>query len=161
MSTDPLRLDDFIHRLIYEKGYKTWSSLLKKATKDPEIPSASLRVPGTGSCDLPPFEQPFRILPRVATPTRLFTSTKLPLPPSVWFKQSDNHLTVLVLAWAYALSARRAEIFSQALPLEYTDSQAEWLATRTCDNTEATVDVGNISYDAARWWAGVIPPGQG
>lgn len=44
MSTDPLRLDDFIHRLIYEKGYKTWSSLLKKATKDPEIPSASLRV---------------------------------------------------------------------------------------------------------------------
>jgi len=85
MSTDPLRLDDFIYRLIYEKGYKTWSSLLKKATKDPEIPSASLRVehlfpqhpyfpigleldttglltatstwvPGTGSCDLPPFE---------------------------------------------------------------------------------------------------------
>ncbi|KAI3574430.1 hypothetical protein IWW34DRAFT_809974 [Fusarium oxysporum f. sp. albedinis] len=190
MSTDPLRLDDFIYRLIYEKGYKTWLSLLKKATKDPEIPSASLRVehlfpqhpyfptgleldttglltatstwvPGPGSCDLPPFEQPFRILPRVATPTRLFTSTKLPLPPSVWFKQSDNHLTVLVLAWAYALSARRAEIFSQALPLEYTDSQAEWLATPTCDNTEATVDVGNVSYDAARWWAGVIPPGQG
>ncbi|KAH7208224.1 hypothetical protein BKA60DRAFT_599308 [Fusarium oxysporum] len=168
MSTDPLHLDDFIYRLIYEKGYKTWSSLLKKATKDPEIPSASLRVehlfpqhpyvpigleldttglltatstwvPGTGSCDLPPFEQPFRILPRVATPTRLFTSTKLPLLPSVWFKQSDNYLTVLVLAWA----------------------QAEWLATRTCDNTEVTVDVGNVSYDAARWWAGVISPGQG
>ncbi|ENH64795.1 hypothetical protein FOC1_g10000216 [Fusarium oxysporum f. sp. cubense race 1] len=138
MSTDPLRLDDFIYRLIYEKGYKTWSSLLKKATKDPEIPSASLRVehlfpqhpyfpigleldttglltatstwvPGTGSCDLPPFEQPFRILPRVATPTRLFTSTKLPLLPSVWFKQSDNHLTVLVLAWATTSVSRRHE----------------------------------------------------
>ncbi|KAF5965914.1 immunoglobulin variable region used by the itc63b heavy chain [Fusarium coicis] len=190
MANDPLRLDDFLFRFFYEKGYNTWSALLKQASEDPRIPSASLQVehlfpqhpsfpigleldatgllaatstwvPGTGSCDLPPFEQPFRILPRVATPTRLFTSTKLPLPPSVWFKQNDNHLTVLVLAWAYALSARWAEIFSQASPLEYTDSQAEWLAMRPCDNTEAIVDVGNVSADAARWWAGVISPGQG
>ncbi|KAH7219632.1 hypothetical protein DER44DRAFT_879520 [Fusarium oxysporum] len=179
MAPDPLRLDDFLFRVFYEKGYNTWSSLLKQASEDPRISPASLQVehlfpqhpyfligieldttglltatstwvPGTGSCDLPPFEQPFRLLPCVATPTRLFTSTKLPLPPYVWFKQSDNHLTVLLLAWAYALSARWAEIFSQASPLEYTGSQAEWLATLPCDSTEAIVDVGNVSDDVAR-----------
>ncbi|KAF5975636.1 immunoglobulin variable region used by the ITC63b heavy chain [Fusarium bulbicola] len=190
MANDPLRLDHFLFRVFYEKGYRIWSSLRQQATEDPNIPLDNLQVehlfsdhpyfpvgieldstgllaatstwvPGKGSCDLPPFELPFRILPRVATPTRLLTSTKLPLPPSVWFKADDNHLTVLVLAWAYALSARWADIFSQALPLEYTDSQAEWLATRPCDNTEAVVDVGNVSDDAARWWAAVLSPGQG
>ncbi|KAF5558564.1 immunoglobulin variable region used by the itc63b heavy chain [Fusarium mexicanum] len=190
MASDPLRLDHFLFRVFYEKGYRIWSSLRQQATEDPNIPLDNLQVehlfshhpyfpvgieldstgllaatstwvPGKGSCDLPPFELPFRILPRVATPTRLLISTKLPLPPSVWFKANDNHLTVLVLAWAYALSARWADIFSQALPLEYTDSQAEWLATRPCDNTEAVVDVGNVSDDAARWWAAVLSPGQG
>ncbi|KAF5639681.1 immunoglobulin variable region used by the itc63b heavy chain [Fusarium sp. NRRL 52700] len=190
MSPDPLRLDDFLFRVYYQKGYSTWLSLLQQATKDPDIPSDNLQVehlfpqhpyfpvgieldstglqianskwvPGEGSCDLPPFEQPFRILAHVASPTRLFTSTKSPLPASSWFKKSENHLTVLVLAWAYALSARWAEIFSQALPLVYTDSQAEWLATRPCDNIEAVVDIGNVNDDAARWWAAVLSPGQG
>ncbi|KAF5633847.1 immunoglobulin variable region used by the itc63b heavy chain [Fusarium tjaetaba] len=190
MAPDPLRLDDFLFRIFYEKGYNTWSDLLKQATEDPDIPSDDPRVehlfphhpyfpvgveldstglltatstwvPGRGSCDLPPFDQPFQISPRVATPTRLLTSTKLPLPASTWFKQSDNHLAVLVLAWAYVLSARWSEIFSQALPLEYTDSQAEWLDAPPCDNTEAVVDVGNVSHDAARWWAAVLSPGQG
>ncbi|KAF4335660.1 immunoglobulin variable region used by the ITC63b heavy chain [Fusarium beomiforme] len=189
-SADSLQLDEFLFRIFYEKGYNTWSHLLKQASEDPETPLASLQiehlfpqhpyfpvgleldstgllsatstwVPGTGSCDLPPFEQPFRALPHVTRPTRLYTSTKSPLPPSVWFQRSDNHLAVLVLAWAYALSARWAEIFSQASPLEYTDNQAEWLATQTCDNTEAIVDVGNVSDDAARWWAAVVSPGQG
>ncbi|KAI6772918.1 hypothetical protein HG530_003876 [Fusarium avenaceum] len=190
MVSDPLRLEDFLFGIFYEKGYSTWSALLKQASEDPQIPSASLQVehlfprhpyfpigvelddtgllaatstwvPGTGSCDLPPFEQPVSIFPYVGTPTKLFTSTKLPLPPSVWFKQNDNHLTVLVLAWVYALSARWVEIFPQASPLEYTDSQAEWLATPTCDNAEAIVHVGNVSDDAARWWAAIISPGQG
>ncbi|KAF5254455.1 hypothetical protein FANTH_713 [Fusarium anthophilum] len=168
MANDPLRHDHFLFRVFYEKGYRIWSSLRQQATEDPNIPLDNLQVEhlfshhpyfpvgieldntgllaatstwvlGKGSCDLPPFEQPFRILPRVATPTRLLISAKLPLPPSVWFKADDNHLTVLVLAWA----------------------QAEWLATRPCDNTEAVVDVGNVSDDAARWWAAVLSPGQG
>ncbi|KAI8722420.1 hypothetical protein NCS52_00385800 [Fusarium sp. LHS14.1] len=134
MATDPLRLDGLIHL-----GSRT------------------------GSCDLPSFEQAFRILPYVATPTRLFMSTKAPVPPSEWFRQYDNHLTVLVLAWAYALSARWADIIPQASPLEYTDSQAEWVDSQSYDriNADAIVDLGVVSDDAARWWAAVLSSGQG
>src|SRR5687768_14543470 len=117
MANDPLRLDDFLFRIFYEKGYSTWSALLKQASQDPRIPSASLQVEhlfpqhpyfpiglelddtglltatstsvaGTESCDLTPFEHTFRSLSDGATPTRQFTSTKAPLPASVWFKQS-------------------------------------------------------------------------
>ncbi|EEU47533.1 uncharacterized protein NECHADRAFT_35839 [Fusarium vanettenii 77-13-4] len=162
MATDPLRLDEEEYRVVYENGYKTWSALMEEASDDPGLPPASLQVehlfpehpyfpvglelddsglltasstwvPGTGSCDLSSFEQPFQILPYVATPTRLFMSTKAPVPPSAWFQQYDNHLTVLVLAWAYALSARWADIIPQASPLEYTDSQAEWVASQSYD----------------------------
>ncbi|KAM6513646.1 hypothetical protein FALCPG4_016028 [Fusarium falciforme] len=192
MATDPLRLDEEGYRAVYENGYKTWSALLEQASEDPEFPPASLQVehlfpqhpyfpigleldssglltasstwvPGTGSCDLPSFEQPFQITPYVARPTRLFISTKSPVPPSVWFQQGDNHLTVLALAWAYALSARWAAIIPRASPLEYTDSQAEWVASKFYDkrNSEAIVELGVVSDDAARWWAAVLSPGQG
>lgn len=192
MATDPLRLDEEAYRLAYEKGYKTWSALMEEAADDPVLPPAGLQVehlfpehpyfpvgleldesglltasstwvPGTGSCDLPSFEQPFQILPYVATPTRLFVSTKAPVPPLGWFRQYDNHLTVLVLAWAYALSARWADIIPQASPLEYTDSQAEWVANLSYDkrNADGVVELGVVSDEAARWWAAVLSPGQG
>lgn len=158
MATDPLRLDEDRYRLIYDNGYRTWSALLEQAREDPELPpvvlevehlfpqhpyfpvgleldgsgllaASSTWVPGSGSCGLPSFEQPFQLTPYIASPTRLIVSTRSPVPPSMWFRQDNNHLTVLVLAWAYALSARWAVIMSQASPLQYTDSQAEWVAS--------------------------------
>ncbi|KAI8683196.1 hypothetical protein NCS56_00443800 [Fusarium sp. Ph1] len=191
MAADPLRLDEEEYRLVYENGYKTWSASMEQAADDPELLPASFQVehlfpqhpycpvgleldgsglltasstwvPGTGSCDLPSFEQPFQILPYVATPTRFFMSTKAPVPPSSWFQQYDNHLTVLVSAWAYALSARWVEIIPQASPLEYTDSQAEWVASQSYDkrNADAIVELGVVSDEAARWWAAVLSPGS-
>ncbi|UPK90967.1 hypothetical protein LCI18_001902 [Fusarium solani-melongenae] len=181
MAADPLRLDEEEYRLVYENGYKAWPALMEEAADDPGLPPASLQVEhlfpehpyfpvgleldgsglltasstwvhGAGSCDLPSFEQLFQILPYVATPTRLFMSTKAPVPPSAWFKQYDNHLTVLVLAWAYALSARWADIIPQASPLDQSYDKR---------NADAIVELGVVSDDAARWWEAVLSPGQG
>ncbi|RSL55513.1 hypothetical protein CEP53_007071 [Fusarium sp. AF-6] len=70
---------------------------------------------------------------------------------------------MLSLVWAYALSARWAAIIPQASPLEYTNSQAEWVTSQSyhARNSEAIVELGAVSDDAARWWAAVLSQGQG
>lgn len=70
---------------------------------------------------------------------------------------------MLILAWAYVLSARWAEIISRASPIAYTDSLALW----ALDETEPAKDAmvvqlpPNTKADTARWWAVVLAKGEG
>lgn len=81
-----------------------------------------------------------------------------------------NHLTILLLAWAYILSARWIELQSpQTLhgspPLGgiyYSDLQAARL--RNGEDIPAGtigIDIGEKGAQAARWWAAILAPGEG
>ncbi|RSL69548.1 hypothetical protein CEP53_002174 [Fusarium sp. AF-6] len=192
MGGDALQPDNETYRSVYEKGYKTWWALWKQASADPGLPSACLKLdnifPGhpyfpvgldlgstglltatstwittSGCCDLPAFDQRFQLTPSIGKPTAILVTADANIPFQNCFGKEDNHFTVLVLAWAYALSARWTSIISGAAPLEYTASQAKWEGTRHLPKDEAPViiQLGSINHEAARWWAAVLAPGQG
>lgn len=126
------------------------------------LTATSTWIPTSGCCDMPAFEQRFQVTPSVGKPTAILATADANIPFQKCLGK-DNNLTVLVLAWAYALSARWTSIISGAAPLEYTASQAKWAGNRHRPRDEASVIVqlGPINDDAARWWAAVLAPGQG
>lgn len=70
----------------------------------------------------------------------------------------DDHVTILVLAWAYVLSARWAELIPGANKVQYTGTRA-----KSSENGRAiiTVPIEAMTGEAARWWQAVLAPGQG
>lgn len=99
-------------------------------------------------------------------PTSIVLSDRPDLSLSGWVCGDDGHLVVLMLAWAYALSARWTEIIHRASPVEYTASKASWEAPTASsegasDGGYMVVEVGEVTGEAARWWAAVLAPGEG
>ncbi|KAI1421060.1 hypothetical protein F5Y12DRAFT_65640 [Xylaria sp. FL1777] len=191
---DALRPNDEVFRTYYEKGYKTWFELWEKASANYDLPATCLQfeniypqhphlpnglhvdksglviarttwVPAQGSCDLPSFEQLFLLQATVPRPVTIdFAEDPGSLFPK--WPEKHNHIAILVLAWAYVLSARWAEIIPRASALEYSESLAPCKARPTREKndsnaTSAVVDIGNANDKAARWWAAVLAPGQG
>jgi hypothetical protein len=77
-----------------------------------------------------------------------------------------NYLAVLVLGWAYVLSARLVELRGTSLQGEllYTDNMA--LTAENCDpisseNGTFIISVGGVDDAEARWWAAVLATGCG
>lgn len=77
-----------------------------------------------------------------------------------YFGRESNHVPVLVLAWAYILSARWAELIPGAYIPDYSSHQARLNAGNgggledNCDSV--VVDVGDVDDAAARWWTAVL-----
>ena len=115
-------------------------------------------------CDLPSFDQEFFIPVASDRPTILAISdpqqSTFVFPRS--FCEDDDHIALLILAWAYLLSARWAEIIPEASGPEYNNCEAEWddkniaLEKAPTGSTTAIIDLGDIDDDAARWWAAVL-----
>ncbi|KAL9632748.1 MAG: hypothetical protein Q9204_003664 [Flavoplaca sp. TL-2023a] len=85
-------------------------------------------------------------------------------------KTEGNHLAILLLAWAYVLSARWVELqppcgLTGSLPpgaMHYSDLQAARLNDEEdipADTIE--IDIGQECERAARWWAAILAPGEG
>jgi len=117
-----------------------------------------------GSCDLPSFDQEFFIQVAADRPTVLDISDS---PQSKFmfrggFSEEDDHVTVLILAWAYILSARWAEIIPGASGPEYSHWEADWdhenVSNENAQSGSPTMNifVGDIDDDAARWWAAIL-----
>ncbi|KAN0104199.1 hypothetical protein V8E51_009944 [Hyaloscypha variabilis] len=108
-----------------------------------------------GSCDLPSFKQDFL--------NRHSTSAFSP-----WLLEDDNnHIAVLVLAWAYILSARWAAIIPGVSGPQYSHSQAEWnFHANSCEEApnyhdSVAINLGDVDDDAARWWAAILSSERG
>jgi hypothetical protein len=77
-----------------------------------------------------------------------------------------NHLAILLLAWAYILSARWVELQS---PYGLGESLMQYsgLHAAQLNNGEdipagaIEVDIGETCDRAARWWAAILAPGEG
>jgi hypothetical protein len=130
------------------------------------------RTAAQGPCDLPSFDQEFFIPVASDRPTILAISDSDPQQSTSVFPRSfseddDDHITVLILAWTYILSARWAEIIPGASGPEYSNCEAEWddknlpPERAPTDSTAAIIDLGDIDDDAARWWAAVLAPEGG
>ncbi len=100
-------------------------------------------------------------------PVSIAATPEHEVPWASWFARGDqNHLAVLILAWAYILSARWAEIIPEGTSLVYTDSMADH---STLDAQPAPldghgnldVDIGDASPEEARWWSAVLAPARG
>jgi len=82
-------------------------------------------------------------------------------------EEEDCHITLLILAWSYILSARWAEIFPGASRPEYSSCEAEWdnktnsPGKATNGSSTSIIDLGDIDDDAARWWSAVLAPEGG
>lgn len=107
--------------------------------------------------DLAQFQQPHEIFVTRSKPTYI-SLTKVPdIDFSQWFGGQGCHVTVLILAWAYILSARWTEIIPGAEPIRYTNIRPD----RSREYDKIKVDLGNVSGDAERWWEAVLAPRQG
>lgn len=110
-------------------------------------------------CDMPPMERHLQIPVSINFPTPLSISTDLDQSHQKWFNTEENHLSVLIFAWSYILSACWAQLMPDAV-LEYTDSKA-YNSDESREQGTAVVDIGVVNDDAARWWSAVLAPGEG
>ena len=118
-------------------------------------------------CDLPSFDQEFCILIASDCPTILVISDHHPQQSALvlqpcFSEDDDDHITVLILAWTYILSARWVEIIPGASGPEYSNCEARWEGQDISSeraptgSTTSIIDLGDIDDDAARWWAAVL-----
>lgn len=120
-----------------------------------------------GPCDLSTFQE--EVVIPVASDCRTtinFFSDLRPTILSNYFDKASNHVPILVLAWAYILSARWAEIIPGASTPDYTSHQARlnagsWPGKLESDYDSVMVDVGDVDDDAARWWTAILAPHSG
>ena len=117
--------------------------------------------------DLPPIEQPYSI-PVTARHPIPVTLGRSPEQFPTWFGARGNHVCILTLAWACALSSHWTEMMpggDAIAQLEFTESSAVWRqpdeADEGRDGTEMVVDLGPVAGLAIRWWSAVLAPGRG
>jgi hypothetical protein len=110
-------------------------------------------------CRLPSFEQRLDIPVSINSPTPLMLRHADHTPNyRAWFNKEDNHLFVLILAWAYILSSRWAELMPQST-VRYTDVKAKWTDAESVDSI--IIDIGDADEEKARWWAAILAPREG
>lgn len=133
---------------LYVTGYSVWGS-----------------PPCKDDVDFSSFQQPLDIEVATSGPITLSISEAANSSNPPWFVLSDrNYVPVLVLAWAYILSARWTELLSEPCSLRYTDSQARYQDDTLGQSPGwscSCVDIGAASPEEIRWWAAVLAPRQG
>lgn len=121
-----------------------------------------------GTCDLESFQEEMVFPVASNCPTTIVFSSG-PHPTSSFLnhvERESTHVTILVLAWAYILSARWAELIPGAGISGYHSHQAYLKSVNgpnglKDDEDCVVVDVGDVDDAAARWWAAVLAADRG
>lgn len=126
-----------------------------------QVSGESTWQPGNCAEHIPHFTKRLSLDVSVQKPTKIrFEDTTRVYQNDLGDK--GNHLGVLVLAWAYVLSARWAEIMPGA-EICYTRSDTEagnLLGTRIIQE-KRTLSSGTGAAEALRWWRALVAPGCG
>ncbi|KAG6355683.1 hypothetical protein INS49_003647 [Diaporthe citri] len=115
---------------------------------------------GCNSQDIPEFTKKFRLAISVQRPTSIqFESSACTFPK--WFGNDGGHLGVLVLAWAYILSARWAEIMPGA-GICYTApyERVQGISEDPKFKKVFTLTTGTNNVGALHWWKALVGPGR-
>lgn len=116
-----------------------------------------------GPCDLSSFQEEVVLQVALNCPTTIVFS---PGPHSTenflnHVVRESPHIPILILAWAYILSARWAELIPGAGISDYTNHQAQLSSEngpygREDDENHVVVKIGDVDDAAARWWTAVL-----
>lgn len=116
-----------------------------------------------GPCDLSSFQEEMVLHVASNCPTTIVFS---PGPHSTTsflnhVARESTHVPILVLAWAYILSARWAELIPGADISDYNSHQAQLNSGNgphglEDDENSVVVDIGDVDDAAARWWTAVL-----
>ncbi|EGD93582.1 hypothetical protein TESG_01124 [Trichophyton tonsurans CBS 112818] len=180
---DAVRPAKSAQRAMFERGFRAWSGLVETAAKATGLPDSCfdlnmladipslppgldlkeeygwLHATGTstwatdGSDDSVFIEKQIDIDVSTRWPTNIILTDR-DLDYCSWFGCADNHIAVLVLAWAYILSARWAELVSGAV-LEYNNNNSQ-IVDSDVSEPVIIVNTGKINGGAARWWTAVL-----
>lgn len=188
---DAVRASPAARKAAYEQGFREWTSLHQQddsmgssihglnepshLSLHPYFPSGlELQLWGRtlyaldssrwrsacGSQDIADFTKDFRLAISVQKPTTVsFERSECVFPK--WFGNDGGHLGVLVLAWAYILSARWAEIMPGAgITYSEPDDTSQGNAEKQKLNDVFNLDTGTNKVGALQWWKIVIAPGR-
>lgn len=115
-----------------------------------------------GPCDLSSFQEEMVLQVASNCPTTIVISSGPHSKTSFLnhFARESTHVPILVLAWAYILSARWAELIPGA-EIDYSSQQAQLnsgngLQGLEDDDNSVVVDIGDVDDAAARWWTAVL-----
>ncbi|CAG8982684.1 hypothetical protein HYALB_00000963 [Hymenoscyphus albidus] len=130
--------------------------------------SSTWRVTDNTSCGLDKEEK--------RVPGLLQIGTRVPIPCAFggesfrrWVGTTDeerdipSYLGILALGWCYILSAHLVEGQGEGAKMMYTTSKA-MLYQQEASHVRtpmATVAIGEVKEDVARWWAAILAPGEG
>lgn len=120
--------------------------------------------PKNDGCELPSFQQQLQLLVGVKKPVLLSVTDEPEEGHSYATSFKDGDLScfpALVLAWAYILAARWAEVMPGSA-LRYTNNSTGHHGYQPEAHARSPViDIGNAETAEARWWAAVLAPGEG
>lgn len=135
-------------------GKSFWDATASSTSSDSSLSGCRPGMPGIG-----PQKHSFSVTK--SKPTKLTLSDSYDSGLLSLLGDKDDHVTILILAWAYILSARWSEIIPGA-NVQYAGAGAGARAESTKDESSTiTVPIKALSGEAARWWQAVLAPGQG
>lgn len=136
-----LQIDNSSRNAALAKGKTTWA-----ATQDWD--------------HLPAFhhEAIFQVAWDQPTPVMFTSDLSLATPLPNLFGAEQNHVPILMLAWAYILSARWAELIQAAHVLPSSRHRTHQSTTKN-DEPPIRVHVGEVEEDAARSWDTILSGG--
>ncbi|OAR03087.1 hypothetical protein LLEC1_07144 [Akanthomyces lecanii] len=121
---------------------------------------------GGNTCGLSSFSTPVQIGVTRKEPIKLSISAAMQDKHAPPLSSCDeNYISILMLAWAYILSARWVEIMPESCSISYTESCAfhgHDMTTKSRNSGDTIeIDIGEASPEESRWWAGILAQGQG
>jgi hypothetical protein len=134
---------------------------------------SSAWVSAPSDCDhpLPSFHLPLKIEVGLSDPISVSIIVESPERGSnmaSWFDRKDqNYVSVLILAWAYILSTKWAEVMPESCSLTYTDRRAgdhpdgKTTKQQRTQQPLTALMIGDAGLEEARWWAAILAPDQG
>lgn len=143
----------FPERLKVDKSFSNMASVRGKTTWRTSI----------GPCDLESFQEEMVLQVASNCPTTIAFSPG-PHPTTSFLNRvarESAHVPILMLAWAYILSARWAELIPGAELSDYNSNQAQLKSDSgphglEDDGSHVVVDIGDVDDAAARWWTAVL-----
>lgn len=116
-----------------------------------------------GPCDLSSFQEEMVLHVASNCPTTIVFSSAPHSTTSFLnhIARESTHVPILILAWAYILSARWAELIPGADISYYNSPQAQLNSDNgphglKDDDNSVVVNIGNVDDAAARWWTAVL-----
>lgn len=131
-------------------GVSTWgTSAMELTSKATLCPDLAIH---------PPQQRNFVVTK--AKPTKVTLRKDLDISYAAWpaAGPQDDHIAVLILAWAYILSARWTEIIPGANPIRYPEIQQK---TNQQSQSTISIPIETTSDEAGRRWKAVLTTGQG